>query len=246
MAPPNPWVPYCGAGPLPGELLARWNLDPVLILGLGLAALILWRRGSGARNTHAWSALLVTLILFVSPLCALSSALFAVRTAHHLALVVVLAPLLARALPRQRAPNGTTLLLATLGSALVFWLWHAPSLYAWALSHDGAYWLMQISLVGTATWFWRSLRSAALLPSVAALLVAMVSMGLIAALLTFAPTAFYAPHALTTMPWGLSPLEDQQLAGLLMWVPGSLAYLAAALVLVARRLPADDRLRWAR
>ena len=46
----------------------------------------------------------------------------------------------------------------------------------------------------------------------------------------------YAPHFLTTAPWGFRPLEDQQLAGLIMWVPAAGLYLAAALVLTNRWL----------
>jgi putative membrane protein len=53
-------------------------------------------------------------------------------------------------------------------------------------------------------------------------------------------------YSTTTAPWGLSPLEDQQLAGLLMWVPGGLIYLAAALALGGRLLRESGQrvLRW--
>ena len=66
-------------------------------------------------------------------------------------------------------------------------------------------------------------------------------MGLLGALLTFSQNAIYAPHALTTAAWGLSPLEDQQLAGLIMWAPGALAYLAAALARLYRLLEGEAR-----
>ena len=54
-------------------------------------------------------------------------------------------------------------------------------------------------------------------------------MGLLAALIVFAPRPLYALHFATTQPWGLSPLADQQLAGLLMWLPASLPYLGVGL-----------------
>jgi len=54
-------------------------------------------------------------------------------------------------------------------------------------------------------------------------------MGLLGALITFAGTPLYAPHAVSTLAWGLTPLEDQQLAGLVMWAPAAALYLAAAL-----------------
>lgn len=58
---------------------------------------------------------------------------------------------------------------------------------------------------------------------------AMVQMGLLGALLTFTPQPLYAWHLVTTEAWGLTPLEDQQLAGLVMWIAGGGFYLAAAL-----------------
>jgi cytochrome c oxidase assembly factor CtaG len=54
------------------------------------------------------------------------------------------------------------------------------------------------------------------------------------ALLTFAPTPWYTAHLELTQRWSLSTLEDQQLAGLIMWVPGGLVYLASALALLSR------------
>jgi putative membrane protein len=68
---------------------------------------------------------------------------------------------------------------------------------------------------------------------VAALLATTVLMGLLGALLTFAPVALYAPHTLTTAAWGLTPLEDQQTAGLIMWIPAAGVYLASALSILA-------------
>ena len=59
-------------------------------------------------------------------------------------------------------------------------------------------------------------------------------MGLLAALLTFAPDPLYAEHLTTTAAFGLSALEDQQLAGLVMWVPGMAVFLVLALWLGRR------------
>src|SRR3546814_5156702 len=68
----------------------------------------------------------------------------------------------------------------------------------------------------------------------AALLAMMVQRGLLGALLTFSGSALYAPHLLTTQAWGMSSLQDQQLAGLIMWVPAAGLYLGAAMFLLAR------------
>jgi putative membrane protein len=78
---------------------------------------------------------------------------------------------------------------------------------------------------------WRAI----LAPSVptGAALIALVAtigqMGLLGALIVFAPEPLYAVHFASTAPWGLTPLADQQLAGLLMWVPAMLPYLGAGL-----------------
>jgi len=232
------WAPYCGAAPLPGELLARWNFDPLLIAALAVATFA-WaqlRKPSGSGRTSLLAALAVLLIAFVSPLCALSSALFSARTVHHLLLVAVAAPLLALAWggSGRRIPLGPAAAL----HFLIFWLWHAPLLYGWALASDSAYWLMQASLLGSAAVFWAAaLGSGARTPSVAiAFIAAIAQMGLLGALLTFAPAPLYAPHFATTGAWGLGALEDQQLAGLIMWVGSLPIYLAAAMAVLSRRL----------
>ncbi|MDI6625095.1 MAG: cytochrome c oxidase assembly protein [Brevundimonas sp.] len=232
------WAPYCGPGPTPDEWLSRWNMDPVLIAALAVGlAVVLWRT-SGRERALGVGAVLTLAVIFVSPLCALSSALFAARTVHHVLLVAVAAPLIAWSLPRLRAGP---LALATAAQAVVFWAWHAPAAYGWALSNDGAYWLMQLSLLGTAVWFWTTVRRASAPAAVAALLLAMVAMGLLGALLTFTGEAVYAPHLLTTAVWGLTPLEDQQAAGLIMWAPAAAVYLAAALVVLGRWIGPDAR-----
>lgn len=178
----------------------------------------------------------VLAVIFVSPLCALSSALFSARTVHHVLLVAIAAPLFAWTLPKGRAGSLT---LATAAQAIVFWAWHAPAAYSTALSSDAVYWLMQASLFGSALWFWMGVRRASAPSAVAHLLVAMVAMGLLGALLTFAAAPLYAPHLLTTQSWDLTPLADQQTAGLIMWAPAAALYLAAALVRLGRWIGPD-------
>lgn len=218
-----PPVPYCGAAPLPAELLSRWNPDP-LPFALVLAALVVGR-ALGARTRPLAAGCALALVLFVSPLCAWTSALLSVRETHHLLLTAVVAPLFARA----SAPVRTGLAPWTLAHALTFWAWHAPPAYAWALASDLGYWAMQASLLGTAVGLWRAVLGGPAPAAIAALLATMVQMGLLGALLTFSGAPLYAWHVATTQAWGLSPLADQQLAGLIMWIPGAGLYLAAAL-----------------
>lgn len=223
------WSPYCGAGPVPAELWTRWNLDPVALAILAVLGGLLLTVSRDRRLAVA--ALLVLLAAFVSPLCALSSALFAARTVHHVLLVAMAAPLIAWALPRPSRPP--YLAFWTAAFVVVFWAWHAPAAYGWAMSSDLAYALMQASLLVTAVGAWRAVRAARPAGAVSALLATTVLMGLLGAILTFAPRALYAPHALTTAAWGLSPQEDQQIAGLIMWIPAAGVYLASALSILA-------------
>lgn len=227
----EPWTPYCGAAPVPGELLTRWNLDPWLLAALAATAALLAARSR--RPVVGLSGLCVVAVVFVSPLCALSSALFAARTVHHVLLVAVAAPMLALSLPP--APRSGVLGALSLQAA-TFWAWHAPAAYGWALSHDAVYWVMQATLLGSALWFWSAVLAARALAAAGALLLASIAMGLLGAVLTFSQHPFYAPHATSAFAWGVSPLEDQQIAGLIMWVPAAGIYLLVALGAVRRLL----------
>ena len=236
------WHPYCGPAPVPADWLGRWNLDPLLLLAVAGVALLLWRSAEGASGRRmAAGATGLSLLLFVSPFCALSSALFSARVTHHVLLVAVLAPLLVLAIPPDRTRWRGPLAGWTALQAIALWLWHSPGLYAAALSSDLLYWLMQLTLIGTAAGFWAAVRRAPAPAAIAALLASTVQMGLLGALITFAGAPLYAPHLLTTAPWGLSALQDQQLAGLIMWAPSAGLYLGAALFLASRWLSREER-----
>lgn len=238
---------YCGPPAFPGGVWQAWNADPWLLGVLALLAIaggmFALRRGrsAGARNPALLAAWLLAFTLFVTPLCALAVSLFSVRVVNHIVLVAVLAPLLAFALGGRRLTGGLTPAVGV--HVLVFWFWHAPAPYAAALSHDAIYWAMQLSLLATAMWFWRALmaRWHDLTATAATLAGFAAQMGLLGALIAFAPEALYAPHAFTPQAWGLEPLEDQQLAGLIMWVPGVLPYLAALALAVASALQQGSR-----
>src|SRR5258708_7042327 len=151
---PDPMIAYCGPAPVPTDIWTRWNLDPLLMATLAALALVVARRRSSDARA-GWAAIALMVVIFVSPLCALSSALFSVRVLHHVLLVAAVAPLLALAFPLRRAP---ALPLAPLvgTSAVILWLWHAPGPYAWGLASVPAYCLMQVSLLGSAWLMWRA------------------------------------------------------------------------------------------
>jgi cytochrome c oxidase assembly factor CtaG len=68
-----------------------------------------------------------------------------------------------------------------------------------------------------------------------------VHSGVLGALLTFAHTVWYPAYATTTGSWGLTPLEDQQLGGLIMWVPAGLVYIIAGLALMVGWMRESER-----
>ena len=230
-------IAYCGPAPTPADLAAAWNLDPVLFAALALFGVAIARR---AQPIPGWAAFATLALVFVSPLCALSSALFSARVAHHVLLIAVAAPLLVLAFPKARAGGAPAAWFAA--HAVALWVWHAPGPYDWALGTVAGYWLMQATLLGTALGLWRCILAPDAPAHIAlSLLVGTVAqMGMLAALILFAPFVLHAAHLTSTLPWGLDPLRDQQLAGLLMWVPATAPYIAVG-VLLAWRLAAPDR-----
>lgn len=232
-------MPYCGTAPIAAEVWARWNFDPWLVAALSL--FVLWglaRVRRDVRRLRAFGAAqLLLFVAFISPLCALASALFSARVAHHLLLVAGAAPLLAIAFAHRNAfaedSRAVSLMTLTAIHAIVLWVWHTPAPYALALSNDAVYWLMQLTLLISAWLLWRAVLAPQTSPGPAllALLATVMQMGMLGAVLVFAPRALFAPHFGTTASFGLSELQDQQLAGLLMWVPAMAPYLAVSLVL---------------
>ncbi|RZU01260.1 cytochrome c oxidase assembly protein [Rivibacter subsaxonicus] len=223
------WIAYCGPAAVPDEFWTRWNADPLLIAALALLAFAV-ARGRASNARAGWGAIALMLVVFVSPLCALSSALFSARVLHHVILVSAVAPLLALAFPQRRA-GAIPLAMLVAVHAATLWLWHAPGPYAWGLASVPAYWLMQLSLLGSAWLMWQAILSPATQsgPALVALAVTIGQMGLLGALIVFASVPLYPVHFASSLAWGFTPLADQQLAGLLMWVPAMLPYLATGL-----------------
>jgi putative membrane protein len=149
---------------------------------------------------------------------------------------------LRRRAPRWRWHPGAVWLL----HVAVLWLWHAAALYDAALRHPPVHAAEHATLLGTGVLFWSVVigtRSAARVPpGLGVLLVfGMALQGtFLSLLLTFARTPWYAGYAGTTAPWGLDELADQQLAGVIMWVPAGMAYLAVALILLVAWIRAAD------
>lgn len=136
---------------------------------------------------------------------------------------------------------------AWLAGTCALWLWHMPVPYAWALEHPVVHVVEHASFLLTAMAFWavtldRS-RHMAARGGMAFLFVATFAMqsGMLGALLTFSGQPLYESHLHTAPLWGLTPLQDQQLAGLIMWIPSSVVHLLTLCVLFVLWLNAAER-----
>lgn len=228
------------------------------------------RRALPPWRAWCFVAAMFTLVLaLISPLDALAETLFGAHMAQHLLLVFVAAPLLvlsrpllttSMALPptlRRRVAwaRGTVIpprrnnalwaCFAILVHSGTFWAWHLPILYEAALGNWIVHGIEHATLLGGGLLFWWVIADVrgryADAAGVLAVFFGALQSGGLAALMTFGHHAWYPAHLLGAQVWGLTPLEDQQLAGGLMWFPGGLAYVIGGAVLFARWIRQDER-----
>lgn len=253
----------------PGALLGSWHPNPLIVLGLAGGTVLYVRGRSGDstwRDRCAALALVALVVTLVSPLDAAAAALASAHMVQHLGLTLVAAPLLVVAAPLGPAWRATPAPVRRVVSPAVpplraaaaalsrpvpawllhtgaLWLWHSAVLYDAALRNPLVHGVEHISFLATGVLFWNAVlgrRSPTPAGPGLLLVFTMTLQGvLLAALLTFASDPWYAYEA--TEAWGLDPLTDQQLAGLVMWVPGGLLYTAIGLALVARWIAEGDR-----
>jgi cytochrome c2 len=130
--------------------------------------------------------------------------------------------------------------------AAALWAWHVPALYDAAIHSEALHALEHACFFVSAGLFWWGItrgRYGRLGYGSAVLYVFATAMhsGLLGAALTLSPRAWYPAHAATTGAWGLSPLEDQQLAGLIMWIPAGVVFVAMGLVFFGLWLRESER-----
>ena len=206
-------------------------------------------RGVSVTQASAFAAGLLTLLVaLVTPLDPLGSMLFSAHMVQHELLMLVAAPMLvlgrplalwAWAMPQRwsrvvgrslhhpawRVPwlVMTGPLAAWLLHALALWLWHVPVLFNAALNDSTVHAFQHGSFLVTALLFWWSVLSATTRKeqglALVSLFTTMVHTGALGALLTLARTPWYVHYFHTTSAFGINALEDQQLGGLIMWVP---------------------------
>lgn len=202
----------------------------------------------------------VLLAALSPPLEALAAERFAAHMVQHLALTHAAAPLLVLAgAPRRalqalpRAPHGDRLgrrpgtwgmvLLVALHLAVMV-AWHVPAAYELAMEVTAVHVAEHLTMLASALAFWAVLGAGRRRPEPVGALLAFVAalvMGGLAALLSFATRPLYDVHADGGGPWALTAMQDQQLGGAIMWIPGGLVYLGAAVAIVISWITADER-----
>jgi putative membrane protein len=130
------------------------------------------------------------------------------------------------------------------------WLWHLPALYDAALRNEGVHVAEHVSFLATALLFWYPIADArprqrfGVGVATLYLFAAGLQCTMLGALIAMSRRPWYFGHFGTTGAWGLTPLEDQQLAGLVMWIPAGLVYLAALIPTVLPVLRGDRATQW--
>jgi cytochrome c oxidase assembly factor CtaG len=214
-----------------------------------------------------WFALFVAL---VSPLHAWGSVLFSAHMTQHEVLMLVAAPLLVLGRPLvvflwafpvewsrrignlgkigvvSRAWHWLTIpLVAWVVHAVALWTWHVPVLFDAVLHNELVHTLQHLSFLISALLFWWALihgpqGAMGYGAAVLYLFTTSIHSGVLGALLTIAGSVWYPSYIGLTSSWGLTPLEDQQLGGLIMWIPAGLVYVIAGLALFAGWLREAD------
>lgn len=251
-------------GPVVGVAAAAW----LYALGMGRRSAA-GRPTPGAEVALFGSGLLTLLVVLVPPFEGLAERRLWAHMVQHVAVVAVAAPLLVlgnasgvltTGLPgawrrsweatmsswlddRARATGVVAVALVAHTGAL--WAWHVPALYERALRSPFVHALEHASLFVTALLFWLVVAgSRRRVESGGAVLVTFVAAlqgSALGALLTLAGSPWYPTYAEAATGAGLTPLEDQQIAGVVMWGPGGAIYTLAGVLLLAAWIRRSER-----
>jgi putative membrane protein len=222
------------------------------------------RRGEAAAFFAGW---VVMLIAVLPPIDGLAAVLFSAHMLQHELLMLVGAPLMIGGRPlstclwgmptpvRRRAAGilqhgpvksswrwltAPAIVWALHG--VILWLWHVPALYEWAVRDEGVHAVQHAMFVGSSLLFWWGLiygryGRAGYGASVFYVFTTVVHTGLLGAVFALTPTVLYPVYA----DRSLDPVADQQLAGLVMWVPAGLVLTVTGIALFAAWLGESER-----
>jgi len=245
----DPWIvtPLTGLGALYLGGTAALRLRTARVTGLKLTDGLYWA---------GWISLAGSL---VSPLHWLGERLFTFHMIEHEIIMAVSAPLLVLAnpvgvllwgLPRRlrvlvgRAMRHKVVSTswgwltqgshATLLHGIAIWAWHAPVLFDDAVTDVAIHRFQHLSFFLSAILFWWSVfRRSDAGAGAWHVFITMLHTSVLGALMTLSPRVLYSDQTAISTAWGLTPLEDQQLAGIIMWVPAGTIYAGTALALAA-------------
>lgn len=224
----------------------------------------------GWRRRYFWIAWGTLAVALASPLDPLGEVLFWAHMVQHELIMLIAAPLLVASRPSSTLLRGLSMPVARGFGAMTrtsvlqrfwrllvrpgvawtihtvgLWGWHLPSLFEASLTSTWVHALQHLSFLWIALIFWFSLMRKHRSHSAGGVLyffTTAVHASLLGALLTFAPEPWYTPYITTAPAWGLSALEDQQLGGLIMWMPAGIVFIAAGLLSLARTMRDSDAL----
>ena len=243
-------------------LLSALNWNPFL-MAVSVVAIFTYVQSCGWKlsgKTVFFMAGLVSLFLAsASPINFLARGiLFSAHMLQHLLLVLIVPPLFLLSLPTRRNGGiskgfinwGKHPLIAWFSGVGAMWFWHIPVLCDAAASSQSIHLLQTVSLLILGTLFWRPIVGPRIeerlspLAGIPYLCTACIACSLLGIWIAFAPISVCPVFMNPTAPpevmamirdqWGLTPAMDQQIGGLLMWVPACLVYLGAILVLLGR------------
>jgi len=232
-----------------------WYWDPTIAGTLALTAMLyLWLLRQfpprGRQTRYFWLGFLTLVIALLSPLHTGAAYLFWLHMTQHMLLTIVAPPLLVLGMPpgllgwvyKRRVPRSIhrvvwSPVVATVLYNGVFVAWHLPAWYDATLRSVWIHAVEHASFVIVGLIFWGVVafpgsRRPSLASRMVMLVVANIISFLVGLTLTFAGHPFYTPYTQTPRLWGFTPLEDQQIGGLIMWVGGQLAYLVPILALL--------------
>lgn len=215
-----------------------------------------------------WTVLMVTVL---PPLDALAIELFSIHMIQHELMMLAGAPLLMAGRPLSTCLWGlpaawraaaaravqarpvrsiwrslTAPLVAWALHGIAIWVWHAPPLYDSTVRHEGVHALQHATFIVTAALFWWGLLygrygRAGYGAAVFYVFTTVVHTGLLGAMLTLSGVPFYSAYAAPAARRGIDPLADQQLAGLLMWIPAGIVLTLLGIALFAAWVGESER-----
>jgi putative membrane protein len=248
-----------------GGNIFAWVWEPSVVFGLALLAAAYLVVTNTLRQRYAWGPpaprvrqaafLMGCLVMFLalcSPLDSLGDeALFSAHMVQHMLLIFVVPPLWLIGLPdwlveRLYSSRAARWILSPVIAGVIFasilLVWHIPALYDAALANEDLHIIEHLMFIGSAVIGWSPALLGGRVKRVSApvrivyLFFASLPFTGLGIFFTFADRSFYPFYSDAQMPWGLNPVTDQQLGGLLMWLPGGIVFLAALLITLGKML----------